>query len=414
VDELTSQAADLAARDSYGRLLALLSSSTSDIASAEDALADAFERALRTWPAAGVPGNPDGWLLTVARNRLRDLWKSAESQRTFALDAERNSRAHTDDVDIDAIPDRRLELMLVCAHPAIERAAHTPLMLNTVLGFTAEQVGRAFSVPAATMATRLVRAKKRIKAARIPFRIPDRGDLPARMTAVLEAVYGAYVIDWSTTGTRARQLPSEALHLAEVLATCAPSDPEAHGLAALVQLSTSRAAARLDADGRFVPLPDQDPSLWDSQLIARAHEHLRAAHARGQVGRFQLEAAIQAVHCARRQAGSTDWPTLLTLHRALDAIAPSLGSSVALAAVTAEVEGPASGLARLDALLREDDPSVRRFQPARATRAHLLDRLGLSEEAMSAYDSAIDLTHDAAEREYLRRRRDSVYERSHS
>jgi predicted RNA polymerase sigma factor len=407
-----AHAADRAARDSYGRLLALLSSSTSDIASAEDALADAFERALRTWPADGVPGNPDAWLLTVARNRLRDHWKSAQSQRTIALDGERDSHVHTDDIDLDAIPDRRLELMLVCAHPAIDRAARTPLMLNTVLGFTAEQVARAFSVPTSTMATRLVRAKKRIKAARIPFRIPDRGDLPARMTAVLEAVYGAYVIDWSTSGAQARQLPSEALHLAEVLTTCAPGDPEAHGLAALVQLSASRAAARQDADGRFVPLPDQDPSLWDSQLIDRAHEHLRAAHARGQLGRFQLEAAIQAVHCARGPAGSTDWPTLLALHRALDAIAPSLGSSVALAAVTAEVEGPAAGLARLDALLLEAvDPSVRRFQPARATRAHLLDRLGLSEEAISAYDSAIDLTHDTAERQYLQHRRDSVSRR---
>jgi len=162
---------------------------------------------------------------------------------------------HTDDLDVEAIPDRRLELMLVCAHPAIERAAHTPLMLNTVLGFTAEQVGRAFSVPPASLEKRLVRAKKRIKAARIPFRIPDRGDLPARMTAVLEAVYGAYVIDWSTTGPQATQLPSEALHLAEVLTTCAPGDPEAHGLAALVQLSASRVAARLDGDGRFVPPP---------------------------------------------------------------------------------------------------------------------------------------------------------------
>jgi len=407
-----AHAAGLAARDSYGRLLALLSASTSDIASAEDALADAFERALRAWPAHGVPLNPDAWLFTVARNRLRDHWKSAQAQRAFPLDDEQDSLVHTDDLDVDAIPDRRLELMLVCAHPAIERAAHTPLMLNTVLGFTAEQVGRAFSVPASTMATRLVRAKKRIKAARIPFRIPERADLSARMAAVLEAVYGAYVIDWATTGPQARQLPSEALHLAEVLTRCVPGDPEAHGLAALVQLSASRAPARLDADGRLVPLPGQDPSLWDSQLIDRAHEHLRAAHARGQLGRFQLEAAIQAVHCARRQVGTTDWPTLLTLHRVLHAIAPSLGSGVALAAVTAEVEGPAAGLATLDALLQDASQHARRFQPARATRAHLLDQLGRSEQAVAAYDSAIDLTHDNAERQYLQHCRDSANRRS--
>src|SRR6266571_1455553 len=349
-----ARAAGLAARDSYGRLLALLCASTSDLASAEDALADAFERALRTWPDQGVPDNPDGWLLAVARNRLRDRWKSAESRRTCPLDIEQDAPVHVDDLDIDAIPDRRLELMLVCAHPAIERAVHTPLMLNTVLGFTAEQIGRAFSVPVSTMATRLVRAKRRIKAARIPLRIPDRGDLPARMAAVLEAVYGAYVIDWATTGPQARQLPPEALHLAEVLTTLVPDDAEAHGLAALVQLSAARARARVDRQGRFVPLPEQDPSLWNHHLISRAHEHLRAAYPRGQLGRFQLEAAIQAVHCARRQTATTNWPTLLTLHRLLRTVAPSLGSGVAFAAVTAQVEGPAAGLAMLDALL---DPS---------------------------------------------------------
>jgi RNA polymerase sigma-70 factor (ECF subfamily) len=399
------RSAGVAARDSYGRLLALLAAATSDLAGAEDALADAFERALRTWPSRGVPGNPDAWLLTVARNRLRDEWKSARAQRAVPLDAAPDTLAHIDDVDVDAIPDRRLELMLVCAHPAIDRAMHTPLMLNTVLGFTAEQVGRAFSVPAPTMATRLVRVKKRIKAAGIPFRIPDLADLPARMASVLEAVYGAYVIDWAT-GPQARQLPSEALHLAEVLTTLVPGDPEALGLAALIELSAARAPARVDADGRFVPLAGQDPALWNQELISRAHEHLRAAHARGQLGRFQLEAAIQAVHCARGLDGTTDWPTLLTLHRILQAVAPSLGSGVALAAVTAEVDGPAAGLAALDALLLEAGQRARLFQPAMATRAHLLDWLGRKQEAVAAYDSAISLTHDTAEREYLQRRRD--------
>jgi predicted RNA polymerase sigma factor len=158
----------------------------------------------------------------------------------------------------------------------------TPLMLNTVLGFTAEQVGRAFSVPASAMATRLVRAKKRIKATGIAFRIPDRADLPARMTYVFEAVYGVYVIDWAT-GQEDRRVPSEALHLAEVLTDLVPGDPEAHGLAALVELSAARAPGRLDADGCFVPLADQDPARWNPRLITRAHEHLRAAHARGEL-----------------------------------------------------------------------------------------------------------------------------------
>jgi RNA polymerase sigma-70 factor (ECF subfamily) len=225
------------------------------------------------------------------------------------------------------------------------------------------------------------------------------------MASVLEAVYGAYVIDWAT-GPQARQLPSEALHLAEVLTTLVPGDPEALGLAALIELSAARAPARVDAEGHFVPLADQDPALWNQELISRAHEHLRAAHARGQLGRFQLEAAIQAVHCARGRDGTTDWPTLLTLHRILQAVAPSLGSGVALAAVTAEVDGPAAGLAALDALLLEAGQRARLFQPAMATRAHLLDRLGRKQEAVAAYDSAISLTHDTAEREYLQRRRD--------
>ncbi len=418
-----SRAAERAARDSYGRLLALLAAPAGDLVAAEDALADAFERALRTWPAQGIPANPDAWLLTVARNRLRDQWKSARVQRTVPLEADpelpppgRGGAAgpQLDQVDIDAIPDRRLELMLVCAHPAIEPAVRTPLMLNTVLGCTAEQVGRAFAVPASTMATRLVRAKRRIKAAGIPFRLPDRTDLPERMTAVLEAVYGAYVIDWATTGPQDRALPSEALQLAEVLVALAPADPEARGLAALVQLSAARGPARADGAGRFVPLAEQDPARWNQRLISRAHEHLRSAHARGALGRFQLEAAIQAVHCARGPGEVTDWLTLLDLHRLLHAVAPSLGSGVALAAVTAEVDGPAAGLAALDRLTAlnplagDGGAGARRFQPARATRAHLLERLGRDAEAAAAYDSAIALTHEPAERQYLEHRRNRL------
>jgi RNA polymerase sigma-70 factor (ECF subfamily) len=403
-----ARAAEVAARDSYGRLLALLAAATSDLAAAEDALADAFERALRTWPSQGVPASPDGWLLTVARNRLRDHWKSAGVQRTSPLDAGLAEAGRLDEVDVDAIPDRRLELMMVCAHPAVGQAVRTPLMLNTVLGYTAEQVGRAFSVPAATMATRLVRAKKRIKAAGIPFQLPGRSDLEPRMAAVLEAVYGAYVIDWATTGPETRPLPSEALQLAEVLTALVPADPEAHGLAALVELSAARTPARTDAGGRFVPLAEQDPARWNRRLIDRAHEHLRAAHAQARLGRFQLEAAIQAVHCARGQQAETDWATLLELHRVLHSVAPSLGSGVALAAVTAEVDGPEAGLAALDALQERAGEGARRFQPARAARANLLDRLGRNEEAATAYESAIALTHDTAERQYLEQRRDSA------
>ncbi|TDC43876.1 RNA polymerase subunit sigma-70 [Micromonospora sp. KC213] len=398
-------AAGLAARESRGRLLALLSAAVNDLTAAEDALADAFERALRTWPQRGVPDNPDGWLLAVARNRLRDWWKSAAARRTVGLDPERDAPAYVQDLDVEAIPDRRLELMLVCAHPAIDRTVHTPLMLDTVLGFTAGQIAGAFAMPTATMATRLVRAKKRIKAAGIPFRLPDRDDLPARMAAVLEAVYGVYVIDWATTGPQPRTVPGEAQHLAEILTGLVPDDPEAHGLAALVQLSAARAAARTDPGGRFVPLAEQDPARWDHELIGRAHEHLQAAHALGRLGRYQIEAGIQAVHCARARTGTTNWPVLLDLHRILQTLAPSLGGGVAFAAVTAEVNGPAAGLARLDELLTGTGTAGERFQPARAVRAHLLERLGRTTEAAAAYDSAVALTHDPAERAYLQHRR---------
>jgi predicted RNA polymerase sigma factor len=291
----------------------------------------------------------------------------------------------------------------VCAHPAISPAERTPLMLNTVLGFTAEEVGRAYAVPARTMATRLVRAKRRVRDNRIPFRIPDRSHLPERMDAVLAAVYAAYVIEWST-GPGERDLPPEALHLAEVLAELVPGDPEVRGLAALVELSAARRAARTAPDGSFVPLAEQDPSRWDDRLIARAHEHLRAAHATGVLGRYQLEAAVQAVHCARRDTGTTDWATLLDLHRSLATVAPSLGSATALAAVTAEVDGAAAGLALLEA----GAPHTTRFQPAWATRADLLVRLGRVEEAVAAYDHAVALTHDTAHRRHLQARRDAL------
>lgn len=389
------------ARDGYGRLLALLAAADGDVEAAEDALGDALERALRIWPERGVPATPDAWLLTVARNRQRDRWRSAEFSRTAPLDPDQHAPHHLDDVDPDAVPDKRLELMLVCAHPAIDPPVRTPLMLNTVLGFSAEQIARAFNLPKATMATRLVRAKKRIKALAIPFHVPDRADLPERLGPVLDAVYGAYVIEWATAAPEPRALPPEAVELAVVLARLVPTDPEVRGLAALVLLSASRSPARSDADGRFVPLADQDPGTWDSTLIARAHDHLRAAHARRTLGRFQLEAAIHAVHSARRTGRATDWENLKRLHEGLQRLAPSAGNWTALAAVTAETDGPRAGLALLDRIAAD----IERFQPAWATRAHLLARLGRTAEADQAYAKAISLTTDQAQREHLGTRR---------
>jgi RNA polymerase sigma-70 factor, ECF subfamily len=389
-------------RDSYGRLLAVLAAPTRDIAAAEDALADALERALARWPDDGIPANPEGWILTVARNRLRDFWKSSAHRMTAPLDEIESSPTTLED-DMPAIPDRRLELMLVCAHPAIAPNIRTPLMLQAVLGVDAAAVAEAFAVEPATMAQRLVRAKKRIRDAGIPFVLPERDDLAARLPAVLEAVYGAYAIDWQLTpqGAPVETLSAEALHLALVLAELLPHEPEVLGLAALVCLSEARRPARRTADGSFVPLDQQDTSRWDATLIARGEALLRRAHDLGEPARFQYEAAIQSAHCARATRGSVDAHALQKLHRAVLRVAPSLGAAVASAAVDGEVDGPDAGLRALDAIT---DPAVERFQPAWTTRAHLLADAGRAADAAEAYRRAIELTSDPGVADYLSRR----------
>ncbi|MCC2322637.1 RNA polymerase sigma factor [Cellulomonas xiejunii] len=386
-------AAERAARDSYGRLVALLAAQSGDLALAEDALADAFEQALTRWPDDGVPRTPDAWLLTVARNRIRDVWRSAAHRRTAALpdDAASAGLLHEDplaDVDPAAIPDRRLALLFVCAHPAIAPDARTPLMLQTVLGLGSAQVATAFAVSPAAMQQRLVRAKRRIARARVPFTVPDRSAMAERLPPVLEAVYACAAVTWRQG---AHDLAGEARHLALVLAALLGDEPEAWSLAALVTLSL----ARRQPPGAFVPLDEQDPATWDADLLAEGEALLRRAQRPAVPGRFRLEAAIQAVHADRRRTGRTDWAARRTLYVALDAVAPSLGGRVALAAVVGRLQGADAGLA---ALPPEPSPA---FQPWWATRADLLARAGHGVPAAAAFRRAAELADDPDVRAYL-------------
>jgi len=399
--EDTHRIIERVARESYGRLVAYLSANTRDVASAEDALSNALVAALTAWPRDGVPQNPEAWLLTAARHSFMDHVRHRQvaeaSEPTLKL-----LREDSMEMTLSAeFPDERLKLLFVCAHPAIDPATHTPLMLQTVLGLDAARIAHAFLVSPTTMGQRLVRAKTKIRDGGIQFEVPQERELPQRLEAVLEAIYAAFGIGWDDMAgvdQRGRELAEEAIWLGRVLLQLMPGEAEVRGLLALMLHCEARRRARRGAEGRYIPLSEQDSQQWSLPLIEEAEGHLAEAANLGHIGRFQLEAAIQSVHAERARSGRTEWTAIVLFYEQLILISPTLGTRTGCAAAVAEANGPEAGLAVLDGI---DPEEVSAYQPYWAVRAHLFNGWGKPSEAVDAFDRAIGLAEDHAVRQFL-------------
>ncbi|AWB49180.1 RNA polymerase subunit sigma-70 [Gemmobacter aquarius] len=398
------RAAELAARASYGRLLSVLAARDRDIAAAEDALSEALLAALRTWPETGVPLNPEGWLVTAARNRRKNEARAQAVRRAAepALILQFDTTAAE-----GPIGDDRLQLMLVCAHPAIDRAARAPLILQTVLGLDAATIARAFLVEPATMSQRLVRAKARIRDAGLRFAIPAPDEMPERLGAVLDAIYAAFGQGWDNLDTpdAPEALTGEALWLARLVADLMPQEPEPKGLLALMLYCNARRQARRDADGRFVPLDRQDTRLWDRSRIIEAEGLLTTAARAGRFGRYQCEAAIQSVHVQRPLTGQLNLAALRTLYDLLVSQSDSIGARISRAVVLAELGEVDQARNELDALPMD---RVRNHAPWWVAKSRIATLSRQANAATDALSVAISLTGDSAVRRFLIEQREAL------
>ena len=401
--------ADAVARRSYGKLVAFLAARSSDVAAAEDALSEAFATALADWPVKGCPENPEGWLLTVARRKVIDMYRGRR-RNEIAADRLRVMAEGLDSAAIGAeIPDQRLALMFACAHPAIDGGIRAPLILQVVLGLDAKTIASAFLMSPAAMGKRLVRAKDKIRQAGIAFSMPEREDLPGRLDTVLDAVYAAFAEGWTDPGgtdVARRDLTEEALFLARLVTELLPDEPEALGLLALMLHAEARRRARRNGDGEYVPLAEQDPALWDSQMIEEAEAVLRRASGLRSIGRYQLEGALQSAHVYRCRTGHANWAEVVQLYDALFALDGSPVVAINRALAIAELHGASAALDAMQEVAA--DGRLAEYQPYWAARAELLAKTGAHSEARDAYEIAIGLERDGSVRRYLQQRQSTL------